>query len=137
MEHFESDGVEDSGRKYGDFENLKVYQLAYDLAMNIFELTKNFPKEETYSLTDQIRRSSRSVVSNLAESYRKRQYPKHFLAKLSDADMECAETITWLRFSNDCRYLDDQTTSQLIAKYHEVGRMLGGIIRNPDNFLIT
>ena len=85
------------------FKSLKVYQLAYKLALEIFEISKGFPKEEVYSLTDQIRRSSRSVCTNIAEAYRKRRYPKHFTSKISDADGEASETTVWLDFVFDCK----------------------------------
>lgn len=115
--------------------SLKVFQLAYRLAMEIFEISKSFPVEERYSLTDQIRRSSRSVAANIAEAYRKRQYPNAFVAKLSDSDAECAETQTWLDFSRDCGYISAETCQRLNTEYEEVGRMLGGMIANPDKFL--
>lgn len=115
-------------------KDLKVYQLAYRLAMEIFELSKSFPKEETYSLTDQIRRSSRSVTANIAEAYRKRQYPNAFIAKLSDSDSECAETQTWLDYSRDCGYLSKETCEKLNSEYEQVGRMIGGMIANPEKF---
>lgn len=117
------------------FFELKVYKLAYEAAMEIFVLTKKFPKEETYSLTDQIRRSSRSVCTNIAEGYRKRAYPKHFSSKMTDADGECAETIVHLNFSKDCKYISLEEFDKLIAKYDEVGRMLGSMIDNPEKFL--
>jgi four helix bundle protein len=90
----------------------------------IFELSKKFPSEETYSLIDQIRRSSRSVCTNLAEAYRKRRYPKSFTSKISDADGEASETIVWIDFAKDCRYLGEQKYTTLINKYEEVGKML-------------
>ena len=102
--------------------------------MEIFLLTKSFPKEETYSLTDQIRRSSRSVPANIAEAYRKRQYPKHFVSKLSDADGEASETQVWLEFSRDCGYISTEKCTDLIIRYEEVGRMLGGMMANPERF---
>jgi four helix bundle protein len=117
------------------FKSLKVYQLAYDLAMKIFEITKSFPKEEVYSLTDQMRRSSRSVCTNIAEAYRKRVYPKHFTSKITDADGEASETTVWLDFSLDCGYIDIKTHTELYSKYAEVGRMLGGIAANPQKFI--
>jgi four helix bundle protein len=117
------------------FKGLKVYQLAYQSAMEIFELSKRFPKEETYSLTDQVRRSSRSVCSNIAEAYRKRRYPRNFTSKLSDSDGEASETIVWIDFARDCKYLDEQKHSSLIAKYEEIGRMLGSMAENPLKFL--
>ena len=113
---------------------LKVFQMAYELAMEVFHLTKSFPKEETYSLTDQIRRSSRSVPANIAEAYRKRQYPKHFVSKLSDADGEASETQVWLELSRDCGYITSDKCVELLIKYEEVGRMLGGMMANPDKF---
>jgi len=116
-------------------ESLKVFQLSYQLAMEIFELTKSFPKEETYSLIDQIRRSSRSVPANIAKGYRKRQYPKHFVSKMSDADGEASETQVWLAFSRDCRYISAEKCEELVLRYKEVGRMLGGMIANPERFL--
>ncbi len=116
-------------------KSLKVFQLSYQLALEIFHLTKSFPKEETFSLTDQIRRSSRSVPANIAEGYRKRQYPKHFVSKMSDADGEASETQVWLEFSRDCGYIALEKCEELVLRYEEVGRMLGGMISNPERFL--
>lgn len=109
------------------FKSLKVYQVSFSLAMQIFQLTKNFPKEEKYSLTDQIRRSSRSVCSNIAEGYRKRRYPKHFTSKITDADGELSETLVWLDFSKECDYLKEEIYNEIVSKYSEVGRMLGSM----------
>ncbi len=92
------------------FKTLLAYKKGFDLAMSIFEISKSFPKEETYSLTDQIRRSSRSVPSNIAEAYRKRRYPKHFISKLTDADGENSETNTWLDFAHACNYIKKEET---------------------------
>ena len=108
--------------------------MSYQLAMEIFHLTKSFPKEELYSLTDQIRRSSRSVPANIAEAYRKRQYPKHFVSKLSDADGETSETQVWIEFSRDCGYITPEKCHELYVSYEEVGRMIGGMINNPERF---
>ena len=108
--------------------------MAYRLAMEIFHLTKNFPVEERYSLTDQIRRSSRSVAVNIGEGYRKRQYPKMFVNKLSDSDGEATETQIWLEFSKDCSYLSVENYERLTREYEEVGRMLGGMILHPEKF---
>jgi len=116
------------------YRDLKVYQKSFDAAMLIFEKTKFFPKEEMYSLTDQVRRSSRSVCANIAEAYRKRIYPKHFVSKLTDADSECAETCVHLDFAKRCGYLEDQTHEQLLALYYEVGKMLGSMINAPEKF---
>ena len=117
------------------YKGLRVFQLAYELATEIFHLSKCFPKEETYSLTDQIRRSSRSVPANIGEAYRKRQYPKHFGSKLSDADGEASETQVWLEFSRDCEYVSAGKCRELLARYEEVGRMLGGMISHPESFI--
>ena len=103
--------------------------------MEIFELSKEFPKEEKYSLTDQIRRSSRSVCSNIAEAYRKRRYPKHFTSKISDADAEASETTVWIDFAFDCKYISEETQKKLLVKNEEVGKMLGGMANNPEKFL--
>ena len=117
------------------FKRLKVFQKSYKLAMEVFELTKTFPKEERYSLTDQIRRASRSVSVNIAEGYRKRRYPKHFTSKITDADAECSETIVWLDFSFNCNYISEEKKNELQDEYQEVGKMLGGMANNPDKFL--
>lgn len=114
---------------------MKVYKLAYGSAMEIFHISKDFPKEEKYSLTDQIRRSSRSVAVNIAEAYRKRRYPKHFTSKLTDADAEASETSTWLDFSKDCKYITTAQQQELSAKYDEIGRMLNSMASNPEKFL--
>ena len=114
--------------------DLKVFQLAYDLAMEIFHLSKNFPREEVYSLTDQIRRSSRSVAANLAEGFRKRRYPNVLVNKLTDCDGEATETQVWLDFALDCGYLSKENHDRLISGYEEVGRMLAGMIANPKRF---
>ena len=115
-------------------KDLKVFQMAYRLALEIFRLMKTFPPEERYSLTDQIRRSSRSVAVNIAEGYRKRQYPKAFVNKLSDSDGEATETQVWLEFSKDCGYLSAEVCQRLKTEYEEVGRMLGGMILHPEKF---
>jgi four helix bundle protein len=115
--------------------DLKVYKLAYKLAMEIFVASKSFPSEEKYSLTDQIRRSSRSVVANIAEGFRKRQYPKMFVSKLADADGEATETQVWLDFARDCKYLPVEKCTALVKEYEEVGRMLGSMMASPEKFL--
>jgi len=109
--------------------------MAFSLAMEIFEITKDFPKEEKYSLTDQIRRSSRSVCSNIAEGYRKRRYPKHFTSKMTDADGEASETSTWIDFAFSCKYIGKDIQESLNKKYDEVGKMLGSMANNPGKFL--
>ncbi len=117
------------------YKDLKVYQMAYSLAKEVFEISKSFPREETYSLTDQIRRSSRSVTVNIGEGYRKRRYPKHFTSKMTDADGECTETQIWLDHARDCKYINDETRNKLQKDYQEVGRMLGGMVDNPEKFM--
>jgi four helix bundle protein len=116
------------------FKDLKAYQLAFELAMKVFILTKSFPKEEIYSLTDQVRRSSRSVCANIGEGYRKRLYPKHFVSKLSDADAECSETQVWLDFALACGYLSSGEYDFLYAQYEEVGKLLGYMMKYPEKF---
>ncbi|MDT0642370.1 four helix bundle protein [Zunongwangia sp. F363] len=120
-----------------DFRSLKVYEISFGLAMDIFNLTKEFPKEEKYSLTDQIRRSSRSVCANVAEAYRKRRYPNHFISKLSDSDAENAETQSWLEFAYACEYIDKNTKEELNQKSLEVGRLLNYMINNPVKFGVS
>jgi four helix bundle protein len=114
--------------------DLKVFQLAYRLAMEIFHLTKHFPREEVYSLTDQIRRSSRSVAANLAEAFRKRRYPNMLVNELTDCDAEATETQVWLDFSLDCGYMCQEDYDRLIRGYEEVGKMLSGMMANPKRF---
>ncbi|MFM8917081.1 MAG: four helix bundle protein [Bacteroidota bacterium] len=117
------------------FKNLDVYSISYQTAIEVFKISKTFPKEETYSLTDQIRRSSRSVCANLAEGYRKRVYPKHFVSKMTDADAECSETLVWLDFSLDCGYIDRTTHLKIKNEYEKIGRMIGSMIKSSDKFI--
>ena len=117
-----------------DFKKLTAYKKSYELAMEIFELTKSFPKEEKYSLIDQVRRSSRSVSANIAEAYRKRQYNAHFVSKISDADMENSETSVWIDFAFDCKYMDTNTKISLLNKNDEIGRLLHHMINNPSKY---
>jgi len=119
------------------FKDLLAYQKAFQLAMQVFKITKSFPKEETYSLTDQIRRSSRSVCANLAESYRKRNYPKHLFSKVTDCQMENSETEVWLDFSAACNYISEEKYNQLLALNDEVGKLLYHIYSNPKNYGVT
>lgn len=119
---------------YTDFRDLVVFKRSFDLSMKIFYLTKNFPKEEKYSLTDQIRRSSRSVCANLAEAYRKRRYRAHFISKLSDCDSENSETLVWLLFSKECVYIDIEMFHELSGLSYEVGKLLTFMMTNPEKF---
>jgi four helix bundle protein len=117
-----------------DFKKLLAYKKSFELAMNIFEMSKSFPKEETYSLTDQIRRSSRSVSANIAESYRKRRYPKHFISKLTDADGENSETSTWLDYAFACNYIEKEDYTKFVNKGEEIGKLINYMINNPSKF---
>ena len=118
-------------------KDLKVYQLAYKLAMEVFNESKTFPIEERYSLTDQIRRSSRSVATNIAEAFRKRRYRNMFVNKLSDSDTEATETQVWLDFSLDCGYLSRGSYEKLVKGYEEIGKMLGSMMSTPEKFNIS
>lgn len=115
---------------------LKVYKIAYQLAMDIFRQSKTWPSEEKFSLTDQIRRSSRSVCGNLEEAWAKRRYEAHFISKLTDVDGENNETSTWLRFAKDCDYLSPDSYSDLSGRCNEVGRMIGSMLKRPEPFLL-
>jgi len=120
--------------KIESFKDLIVYQKAYKLAMKIFELSRGFPKEEKYSLTDQIRRSSRSVTSNLAEAWAKRRYEKSFVNKLTDSLGEENETEVWLDYSKDCGYIQEATHESLVNEYLEVKKILISMIISPDKW---
>lgn len=116
------------------FRDLTVYRKAFELAMEIFEITKVFPKEERYSLTDQIRRSSRGVCSCIAEAYRKRNYPAYFVSKSSDGDMENSETQSWLDFSHACDYISANQHKDFITKSEEIGKLLNHMVENPEKY---
>ena len=120
--------------KYQGFWDLIVYQKSYKLAMEIFEITKTFPKEEKFSLIDQIRRSSRSVPANISAAWVRRKYPKFFVSKLLDALEEEAETEVWIEMSHDCKYTDDQLHSSLLVRYQEIAKMLHSMISFPEKF---
>jgi four helix bundle protein len=117
--------------------DLEVYRKAFDVSMTIFHLSKSFPKEETYSLTDQIRRSSRSVCANLAEAWRKRRYQAAFISKHSDAEAEAAETQVWLEFAVKCEYLDPEAARPLYQAYDEVLCTIVGMINHPETWVIA
>ena len=116
------------------FRDLIVYQKSYALSIEIFEMSKFFPNDEKYSLTDQIRRSSRSIPANIAESWAKRMYIKAFINKLSDALAEEFETEVWLNMSHDAKYIDKERHDLLISKYNEIRKMLISMLNNPDKF---
>lgn len=123
-----------SSMQYRGYRDLKVYQLSYNLAFEIHELTKKFPKEEKYALVDQIRRSSRSIPANLAEGWKKRKYQKMFVNKVVDAAGEAGETEVWLDFSKDFGYITSDKYDDLINKYDEVNRMLYGMVDKANKF---
>ena len=116
------------------YRDLIVYQKSRQLQREIFKITKTFPREEMFSLTDQIRRSSRSVGSNISEAWAKRRYEKHFISKLTDADGEQMETQHWIDTALECEYIDEKTNTQLVEKCLEVGRMLGGMMAKAEMF---
>ena len=118
-------------------KDLEVYKFAYELAMEIFELSKHFPSEEKYALTSQIRRSSRSVCLNLREAWAKRRYEAHFVSKLSDCDGENNETDSSLDFACSCGYISKEQHEHLTARCAEIGRMLGGMMRKAESFRST
>ena len=117
-------------------EDLEVYKLAFDAAMEIFELSKEFPTEEKYSLTDQIRRSSRSVCTNIAEAWRKRRYKGAFIAKLSDSEAEAAETQVWIKFAVKCGYMTAEIGRDLYEIYNQILGSLVNMINKPENWLL-
>ena len=117
------------------FRDLTVYKKAFELAMEIFEISKTFPKEETYSLTDQIRRSSRSVCTWISEAYRKRKYEAYFVSKSSDADIENSETQVWFDFSFSCNYISKADYTRLMKKSEGVGKLLNHMIEFPEKYL--
>lgn len=122
--------------KIRSHRDLKVYQLAFEAALQIHEISKSFPSEEKYSLTDQVRRSSRSVSANLAEAWRKRRYKNHFISKLSDSEAEAGETQVWLEFSMAFKYIDERTYNELYNKYEHIIAMLINMSNSPENWLI-
>jgi len=121
-------------RRISSVRDLDVYKLAFEAAMEIFQISKSFPPEERYSLTDQVRRSSRSVCTNLAEGWRKRKYRAVFINKLSDSGQEAAETQTWLEFALACGYIDKEIFSRLDEKYEHIFAMLINMERKADMF---
>lgn len=118
------------------YKNLRVYQNSFESAMEIFEITKTFPKEEKYSLVDQIRRSSRSVCANVAEAWRKRRYKGAFIAKMSDAESEAAETQVWLEFAVKCNYMKEPVAFELQAKYDQVIGQIVKMIEEAHKWVI-
>ena len=117
-----------------DFKELNVYRTAFDAAFRVFELSKRFPRDERHSLTDQVRRSSRSVCANIAEAWRKRRYPASFVSKLSDADAEAAETQVWLDIAVRCGYLDDTVRDELTDRYDHICAQLAKMMADADRW---
>jgi four helix bundle protein len=120
--------------KIASCKELRVYQWAFDLQQEIFEISKAFPSEERYSLTDQIRRSSRSIGANIAEAWQKRRYVAHFVSKLTDADGELSETRHWLDTAACCKYISDTIHADFLGKCSRIGQMLGTMLKNPEPF---
>jgi len=119
----------------GSFYDLIVYKKAFNLAMKIFEISKKFPSEEKFSLTGQIRRSSRSVCANLAESYKRRMFKKYFISKLNDVECGSAETQVWLDFTFNCAYISAEKYEELTNENNEIGKLTWFMINNPEKFL--
>ena len=117
-----------------NFRDLEVYKKQRFLAKEVFAATKRFPREEQFSMTDQLRRSARSIGAQIAEAWAKRLYPKHFISKLTDADGEQLETQHWLVEAGDCSYLTEEETRRLLGLCEEIGRMLGSMMRKADSF---
>ena len=129
--------MQQNNRKFiSNHEDLEVYQIAFDAAMEIFHLSKNFPKEEKYSLIDQIRRSSRSVCANLAEAWRRRRYKGSFLSKLNDAEAEAAETQVWLKFAVKCQYLPVDSGRKLYSQYNQILGLIVVMTNSADKWLL-
>jgi four helix bundle protein len=118
-------------------KQLTVYQKSYDLAMRAFHLSRNFPVEERYCLTSQLRRCSRSVCLNLREAWAKRRYHDHFLAKMSDCDAENSETDTCVDFAKDCGYISPEQHEELTGLCREIGCLIGTMIKHPEQYLLT
>lgn len=118
------------------FQDMEVYQESFLLQQEIFKISKHLPPDERFSLTDQVRRSSRSIGANIAESWAKRRYPAHFLSKLTDADGELQEALHWIRSAIACSYLSEDEAKQLSEKASVVGRLLGSTIKNYESFCL-
>lgn len=118
-------------------KELEVYRKSYRLAMELYELSKGFPVEERFALTGQVRRSSRSVSMNLREAWAKRRYPAHFVSKLTDCDGENSETDTSIDFARDCGYITNEKHQELTFLNHEIGKMLGSMLKSPEKFFLT
>lgn len=122
--------------KIESYKELRVYQAAFELAMEVFDFTKSFPPEEKFSMTDQIRRSSRSVCANIAEAWRKRRYMAAFISKINDSETEACETQVWIESANSCQYLSEQKSTELIERYDRLLGQLVIMIHDADKWVI-
>jgi len=127
----------DMSEKIQSFRDLRVYQASFELQQQVFQVTRNFPREEMYSLTDQFRRASRSIGANIAEAWQKRRYQAHFVSKLTDSDGEQAETQHWITTSLACGYITQDVHDSLMAKCSDIGKMLGSMLAKPEKFCKT
>jgi four helix bundle protein len=119
----------------GIYTDLLAYKKAYSLALKIHEISKRFPPEEKFSLTDQIRRSSRSVCANIAESYKRRRYKDYFISKLNDSETENTETEVWLNFSKDFKYITSEEFEEMVSENTQVGKLIYNMIAHPEKFM--
>ena len=126
--------IKKTSERIESFRDLNVYKKALELQQVIFEITKRFPKEEIYSLTDQVRRASRSIGANISEAWQKRRYQAQFLSKLSDADGEQSETQHWLQTAHSCGYISEKEHEDLTQRYKGIGSMLGKMMNNPEKW---
>lgn len=117
-----------------NFKETRVYKIAYEQAMEIFKLSKTFPSEEKYSLTDQVEEHPEAYVQTFAEAYGKKKYPAHFVLKITDSDAENSAADVWFDFSKDCKYISDEIHTNLIGRNEEIGRLLNHMINNPDKY---
>ena len=122
--------------QYRVHTDLPVYQASFSAACKVFDVSRRFPKEETYALTDQIRRSSRSVCANIAEAWRKRRFEKAFVSTLNIAEAESAETQVWIQFAVECNFLDRENAAELYDQYNEILAQITHLIRKPDPWLL-
>jgi four helix bundle protein len=122
------------GEVIQSFRDLRVYRLAFELQQQVFKTSKMFPKEENYSLTDQIRRSSRAIGANISEAWQKRRYPSHFISKLTDSDGEQAETQHWISTALSCEYITQAQHDEMMSECEEIGRKLGSMMASPEKF---
>lgn len=126
-----------ANKKVHNYKDLEIYKASFKFQQEVFQLSKSFPKDENYSLTDQIRRSSRSIGANLAEAWAKRRYAAHFLSKLTDSDGELQESLHWLRTAYSCDYVTKEKSASLADQASKIGKMLGGMIDRHKDFCLS